>query len=201
MTERPNHPVIFGVDHEGLDVDTSINFFRKAVKGRTHLYIELSPQKLTNLPTFPESLSLTDARKQGQAQAYQRLAFEAQKAGLKVIPLDSQTHEEFVEGLKKNKSRREYQSMTKREKMWAQKLDGLTKRAIIVMQPVHAKEMIKILQIPKHNIAYLTHNERDKHYEAFFRPIAERERKRIEHLRQLRKLKKVAQRIKRRVMK
>lgn len=201
MIEKPNKPVIFGVDHEGLDVDTSINFFRKAVKERTHLYIELSPQDLTNLPNFPKELSRTDAGNQGQVEAYQRLAFEAQKAGLKVIPLDTQTHEEFVEDLKRNKSGREYQSLTKREKMWAQKLEGLTKRAIIVMHPIHAKEMIQLLQIPKQNISYLPHRERYELYNATFRSIAERERRRIEHLRQLRKLKKVAQRIKRRVAK
>jgi len=86
-----------------------------------------------------------------QAAAYQRLAFEARKAGLKIVPLDTDKAYEEIQASVDSYSRN-YRLYAKREKRWEELLRKAGGGSVAVMHPSHAWRMSHLLHLPAENI-------------------------------------------------
>lgn len=190
MVVHPNKPILFSVNHSDKAVQKGKDRFREIIKGRSFLFIELSSERVA------EILMGKRASRGSQIRAYQRLVIIANRAGLKVVGLDSQKNVEAMRRVSDNISSAHdppelYLFYKKRENEWLRKLEGLTSKAVIVMNPVHSTEIAKKLRIPNENIiGKLDVSET-------IRKIVERETREIEKARFERKKRKAENRAKR----
>jgi len=190
MIIYPNKPVLFSVDHELEAVEKWLPNFKRAIKGRQVLFIELSPKEINDAVVHGKLHKDLEP----QVASYKRLAILAHNSGLMVLPLESaKFNQEFEELLYSRGPKTEemtrsklYQEYTKREKLWCEKLSGKGSKTIAVMHPAHASEISKQLGIPRGNIfGTLKHD--DVELEREKRAIAVIEAKRIENERLNRK--------------
>jgi len=151
MTHIPNKPVFFSVPHHIEAVEFEINLFKKAIKGKKSLYIELTPSDVDQIVrenTFNE--------KHEGVKAYQMLVQIAHKAGLKVVPLDTdKVIKEYEPEITPESEKSRYISMYRREKAWEEKLRGTGHDSLVVMHPAHTYKIAQMLKIPDRNLLRL----------------------------------------------
>jgi len=191
MVVHPNKPILFSVQHNLTDVEMAIARFRRIIRGKKFLFIELISEEVKE--AFRGELYNSDPK----VAAFQKLVFEANKAGLKVIPLDDKKMmtELFAKGfdnvLHDSPPNVEYEVYVKRERLWLNKLEGANASAIVVVNPVHASEIARKMGLPKDNIVGQLWEKPE------FRALAEEKARRIEAERTERKRRKAQARMRR----
>ncbi|MBI4052469.1 MAG: hypothetical protein HY394_00350 [Candidatus Diapherotrites archaeon] len=159
MAVRGNKPVLFSIDHEPAPIEARLAEFKEAINGKSVLFIELPVQFVRQLIELQESNRIYML-----GPSYQLLVLVAHKAGLMIVGLDNNKyHGRFWRTVEDNakpggtanldkKSDLFYLNLNKREKDWCRQLAGVGSKAIVVMNPVHAAEIARRLQIPQENI-------------------------------------------------
>jgi len=201
MVVFPNKPILVGVGHHQVDIDSQLDLIKEILKGKKQLFIELSPKQVA------------DAIKLKSKVGYGGIAILAHSMGVKVIPLDKQMDSNEVDTLMNELSQMQrfeggrpvppsesdpklrralYVDHHKREKYWESLLSGKGAESVVIMYHGHAKEMQKVLNIPKDN-AFLFeppwYRQRND-----LRHIADQEKSRIEKERLERKRRHAQQR-------
>jgi len=146
-------------------VNSALEEFKKLIRGKNFLFIELTPMALSVIPEFKPKVKITNAwvrehAFKGDIGAYQILARAALKAGLTVVPLDAEknamvnlayTRRDRNYTIERAYEIEAYQNLEKREKDWAAKLKNFKSDAVVVAVAAHLRGLQSRLGIPESN--------------------------------------------------
>jgi len=145
----------FGVDHESPDLYklASIQVVPEMEQGRT-LFIELNEQQVNQASDGKKSKREAVAR-------YQSFVIEAQRSGVRVVPLDSKKiFDMYARAHGKRKSERLAELARRhimndvRETRWKKILAGAKEGDIVIMHQTHLKQISRDLEIPTGRCRY-----------------------------------------------
>jgi hypothetical protein len=208
MPIKPNKPILFGVYHDHKYVDECLDSFKRTITGRKVLYIELDAEMLSAIPEYQPKVPVdpreVEAVFKGSVGAYQLLAREALRAGLKVLPLDERKMSEKYDRDKfqsmqphsKEQKYRvtpsyvAYQNTELREKKWEGMLRNATSTTVVVATTGHLSGLRERLHVPEQNCIFHKAGSITEKW----RRVANETRKRIEAERTARRLKKAKER-------
>ena len=163
MPPKSNKPTFFLVDNESNPVWNALEHFKKTVKGKRVLYIELTAEDLSHIPEYPNKVRVAPLPEKemlywGSEGAYRKLAFYALINGLHVIPLDKKRIMNQWWKISTTKgfehAQALYQSLNRRENDWSKLLRNANGQALVVMHPGHGELIMRKMHVPKNNIAY-----------------------------------------------